>query len=107
MTARPAALAGVRLNEIGQGDPELDVHFAKRGELVARPGQTMEVHVPRLDLRTVLAERQQRVLDHEGGVIRSAAQGAVEIGNAPAVAAKHRQLLGLRASGVEPPAHGG
>ena len=105
MAACPAALPGIGLDEIGQGDPQLDVHSAERGQLFARPRQAVQVHVAGLDLRAILAERQQSVLHHQGGVVGGAEQGAVETRNAPAIAAKHRQLLGLRAGGVEPLTH--
>ena len=41
MPSRPAALTRIRLDIVGQRDPQFHVLVSEREQLVARPGQTM------------------------------------------------------------------
>jgi hypothetical protein len=65
----------------------------------------VQVHISRLDQRTVLSEWQQRVFNHQRSVVRGAEQCTREVGHPPTVAPQQCEFLSLRGSYVETSAH--
>src|ERR1700733_10504862 len=61
----PATFAGIRFDEIGKGDSDLDIPLPQIRELLSRPGKVMQVHVAGFDGRAILSEGRERILDHE------------------------------------------
>jgi hypothetical protein len=80
--ARDVSARWVRLDEVGQGDDQLDLRFPEILQRRRRPRQIMQMHVAGADALRGLLEGLQPVLDDQRQRVARAPQGTVDGGDA-------------------------